>query len=89
MTPDAAYNYVKSIRPRVVLASAQWKVPSGFQTQEVLLLLIMLFSHLYIFFLCDFENMSVLSMVYTILQIMSSIYNLCLEQFLLLLLLGN
>ncbi|KAL6323071.1 hypothetical protein AAG906_024641 [Vitis piasezkii] len=28
MTPDAAYNYVKSIRPRVVLASAQWKVPS-------------------------------------------------------------
>ncbi|RVW32287.1 putative dual specificity protein phosphatase DSP8 [Vitis vinifera] len=25
MTPDAAYNYVKSIRPRVVLASAQWK----------------------------------------------------------------
>ncbi|RVW84503.1 putative dual specificity protein phosphatase DSP8 [Vitis vinifera] len=27
MTPDAAYNYVKSIRPRVVLASAQWKVP--------------------------------------------------------------
>ncbi|KAL6322347.1 hypothetical protein AAG906_007900 [Vitis piasezkii] len=62
MTPDAAYSYVKSIRPRVVLASAQWKVPSGFQPQEVLLLLII--------------------MVYTILQIISSIYNLCLEQFL-------
>ena len=89
MTPDATYNYVKSIRPRVVLASAQWKVPFGFQPQEVLLLLIMLFSHLYIFFLCDFEKMSVLSVVYTILQIISSIYNLCLEQFLLLLLLGN
>ncbi|XP_014506068.1 putative dual specificity protein phosphatase DSP8 [Vigna radiata var. radiata] len=26
MTPDAAYNYVKSIRPRVLLASSQWQV---------------------------------------------------------------
>ncbi|KAJ6704072.1 DUAL SPECIFICITY PROTEIN PHOSPHATASE DSP8-RELATED [Salix viminalis] len=25
MTPDAAYNYVRSIRPRVLLASAQWQ----------------------------------------------------------------
>ena len=45
--------------------------------------------HSFIFFLCDFENLSMLSMVYTILQIISSIYNLCLVQFLLLLLLGN
>ena len=26
MTPDAAYDYVKSIRPRVLLASSQWQV---------------------------------------------------------------
>lgn len=26
MSPDAAYEYVKSIRPRVLLASAQWQV---------------------------------------------------------------
>ncbi|GFZ01132.1 phosphotyrosine protein phosphatases superfamily protein [Actinidia rufa] len=26
MTPDAAYSYVKSIRPRVLLASAQWQL---------------------------------------------------------------
>ncbi|XP_040871869.1 phosphatidylglycerophosphate phosphatase PTPMT1 isoform X2 [Glycine max] len=25
MTPDAAYSYVKSIRPRVLLASSQWQ----------------------------------------------------------------
>ncbi|CAJ1943288.1 unnamed protein product [Sphenostylis stenocarpa] len=26
MTPDVAYDYVKSIRPRVLLASSQWKI---------------------------------------------------------------
>jgi len=26
MTPEAAYSYVRSIRPRVLLAAAQWKV---------------------------------------------------------------
>ncbi|KRX29721.1 putative dual specificity protein phosphatase DSP8 [Trichinella sp. T9] len=25
MTPDSAYEYLKSIRPRVLLASAQWQ----------------------------------------------------------------
>ncbi|RZR73207.1 hypothetical protein BHM03_00021481 [Ensete ventricosum] len=29
MTPTAAYEYVKLIRPRVLLASAQWKVTSS------------------------------------------------------------
>ncbi|XP_019081339.1 phosphatidylglycerophosphate phosphatase PTPMT2 isoform X3 [Vitis vinifera] len=35
MTPDAAYNYVKSIRPRVVLASAQWKAVQDYYLQKV------------------------------------------------------
>ena len=29
MTPEAAYKYLRSIRPRVLLASAQWKVCLG------------------------------------------------------------
>nr|CAN69271.1 hypothetical protein VITISV_001679 [Vitis vinifera] len=35
MTPDATYNYVKSIRPRVVLASAQWKAVQDYYLQKV------------------------------------------------------
>ncbi|XAR59646.1 Phosphoprotein phosphatase [Bertholletia excelsa] len=30
MTPDAAYNYVKSIRPRVLLTSSQWQAVQEF-----------------------------------------------------------
>ncbi|KAK4493578.1 hypothetical protein RD792_018072 [Penstemon davidsonii] len=35
MMPDAAYDYVKSIRPRVLLASAQWKAVQEFYHLKV------------------------------------------------------
>ncbi|KAK6117457.1 hypothetical protein DH2020_048784 [Rehmannia glutinosa] len=35
MMPDVAYNYVKSIRPRVLLASAQWKAVQEFYHLKV------------------------------------------------------
>ncbi|KAF9685429.1 hypothetical protein SADUNF_Sadunf03G0053700 [Salix dunnii] len=35
MTPDAAYNYVRSIRPRVLLASAQWQAVQEYYYQKV------------------------------------------------------
>ncbi|KAM7251259.1 hypothetical protein ACFE04_023142 [Oxalis oulophora] len=36
MTPDAAYSYVKSIRPRVLLASAQWQAVQEYYHHLVL-----------------------------------------------------
>lgn len=35
MTPDAAYSYVKSIRPRVLLASSQWQAVQNFYHLKV------------------------------------------------------
>lgn len=35
MTPDGAYDYVKSIRPRVLLASSQWQAVLDFYYQHV------------------------------------------------------
>ncbi|XP_050227522.1 phosphatidylglycerophosphate phosphatase PTPMT1-like [Mercurialis annua] len=35
MTPDAAYDYVKSIRPRVLLASAQWQAVQEYYNLKV------------------------------------------------------
>uniref|UniRef100_A0A2P2MEF0 phosphatidylglycerophosphatase n=1 Tax=Rhizophora mucronata TaxID=61149 RepID=A0A2P2MEF0_RHIMU len=35
MTPDAAYGYVRSIRPRVLLASAQWQAVQEFYDLKV------------------------------------------------------
>lgn len=49
MTPDAAYEYVKSIRPRVLLASSQWQVSMKlvfffFDNHEACLLVVIIFN---------------------------------------------
>ncbi|KAL9252729.1 Phosphatidylglycerophosphate phosphatase PTPMT1-like protein [Drosera capensis] len=35
MTPDSAYDYVRSIRPRVLLASSQWQAVQNYYTVKV------------------------------------------------------